>query len=957
VTVPPAAPGQAPEHYVLPLTALDRTQLGLVGGKAANLGEMINAGLPVPPGFCVTTSAYGVAAERATGLRSALGRIGGERSSAQAAAPVKVDETILESAAADARAALSGVEIPKDIAAAIEATYRQLGGGDTDDVPVAVRSSATAEDLPGASFAGQQDTYLNVVGTEALLDAVRRCWASLWTERAVSYRVRNNIDQYGVKLAVVVQVQIQSVVAGVMFTANPVTGKRRQAVIDASLGLGEAVVSGAVTPDHFVVDTATSRVLERHLGDKRLRIESMASGGTRRIETPVGASDTAKACVSDEQLKALAELAQRVERYYGAPQDTEWAIDADGKLWLLQSRPVTTLYPLPERALTDDTHLRVYFSFNVAQGVYQPLTPMGLQAFGLMGSAAARLWGVQLIDPVAGPPVMVDAGHRLYLDVTAPLCNPLGRMLLLRAFEQMEPRSAQLLETLVQDSRLRRTHGSVPRSALRLLGFAGRSGIARGVFRALIAPDRARRRVLTLLDAKLRSAELPTSATASERLDRVTALPFRVLPHILAGLVPLLVSGMGAFFIAQRLLRDVASPTELDTVRRGLANNPTTEMDLELWRLAQRIRADAAASRDLTGREPADLVNAYLAGTLPPVIQRGLGEFLSAYGHRGVAEIDLGVPHWGDDPGHILGVLRNYLTLADPALAPDVQFARVAAEADALVRSLASRAGQQSRVRGAVVRFLLGRFRRLGGMREAPKFWAVRMLYAMRQLLAPVGQELVEAHRLDHSEDVYLLTLPEVRAALAGADVRLVVAQRRESMALESLRRRVPRLLLSDGSEPAEKRRTRAGWRPVTAALRAGDAGRAGDTVGMAAQDDQEDEETLEGFGASAGVVTGTARVILEPHGAVLQPGEILVAPSTDPGWTPLFLTAGGLVMEMGGPMSHGAIVAREYGIPAVVGVAGAIDRIKTGQTITVDGSAGTVSTDAEQASREKAPA
>src|SRR5215210_1441521 len=355
---------------VLPFGDVDRTALPVAGGKAANLGELIRAGLPVPPGFCVTTAAYELVAGDA-GLRWILDDLAGT--------PPE-DAARLAELAAAARVALLAAPVPQEITEAIGEAYRGLGDGDE---PVAVRSSATAEDLPTASFAGQQDTYLNVVGTEALVEAVRSCWASLWTDRAVSYRASNGIDHAGVRLAVAVQRMVEAEVAGVLFTANPLTGRRRQAVIDASPGLGEAVVSGAVNPDHFVVDTATGEIVERSLGDKRVAIHAATGGGTRRVELE---GDGDKASLEDDQIRALAKLGARVEAHYGEPQDTEWAIDTDGKLWLLQARPITTLFPLPADAPTRDDDLRVYFSFSVAQGVYRPLTPMGLQTFHLVFS-------------------------------------------------------------------------------------------------------------------------------------------------------------------------------------------------------------------------------------------------------------------------------------------------------------------------------------------------------------------------------------------------------------------------------------------------------------------------------------------------------------------------------------------------------------------------------------------
>src|SRR3989442_4495690 len=303
---------------VLPVASIDRTLLSIVGGKAANLGEMVRAGLPVPPGFCVTTTAYALVAGGAN-LEPILAEL----------ATTRADDTArLAELAAVARASLLSAPIPTTVAEAITKAYRALGDGEF--IPVAVRSSATAEDLPYASFAGQQDTYLNVVGVEAVLDAVRRCWASLWTDRAVSYRANNGIDHRSVRLAVVVQRMVDASVAGVLFTANPLTGRRRQAVIDASPGLGEAVVSGIVNPDHFVVNTTTGEIVERRLGDKQVIIQSTPGGGTKSHER---ATQSQEACLSDIQVRALAELGSQVEEHYNAPQDIEWAIDAPGNIF------------------------------------------------------------------------------------------------------------------------------------------------------------------------------------------------------------------------------------------------------------------------------------------------------------------------------------------------------------------------------------------------------------------------------------------------------------------------------------------------------------------------------------------------------------------------------------------------------------------------------------------------
>src|SRR5438270_1452897 len=422
--------------FVLPFSAIHRDMLALVGGKGANLGEMTSAGLPVPPGFCITTAAYELVAAEA-GLDAVL--------DAHAARQTRNAEELAQ----QARACMLKASMPEGVADAIAHAYRVLGAG--EPIPVAVRSSATAEDLPFASFAGQQDTDLNVVGVEAVLDAVRRCWASLWTDRAVSYRESLGLDQRSVRLAVVVQRMVESAVAGVLFTANPLTGKRRQAVIDANPGLGEAVVSGATNPDHFVVNTASGEIVERRLGDKRVIIKGSPGGGTVRTESLDGGDS---ACLSDDQVRALVELGARVEAHYAAPQDIEWAIDPSGQVWLLQMRPITTLFPLPATAPTTDDALRVYFSINVVQGVYRPFTPMGGSAFPLFASALAGAFGLTPRDPLSGPAGLVaEAASRLFLDVTAPLRSSFGRKFLIGAARVGETLSAGLFEQLTTDPR------------------------------------------------------------------------------------------------------------------------------------------------------------------------------------------------------------------------------------------------------------------------------------------------------------------------------------------------------------------------------------------------------------------------------------------------------------------------------------------------------------------------
>jgi rifampicin phosphotransferase len=494
------------------------------------------------------------------------------------------------------------------------------------------------------------------------------------------------------------------------------------------------------------------------------------------------------------------------------------------------------------------------------------------------------------------------------------LRSRVGRALMPRLLDLMEARSAVVLRQLSGDPRLSLTQRSPLPFARRVLRIAARYRLPVTAMRALARPDAAHRHAehvgLELADR----LALPDTATATQRLDFVEGVLLHECIPLLPHVMPSAVVGLAMLALVQKLLGDDVQSDDLQTVLRGLPHNVTTEMDLALWALASRIRTDPDASAMLRDGSTEEVAERFRAGSLPAVAQRGLTEFLARYGHRAVAEIDLGLPRWSDDPRHLLGVLANYLRLDNPDAAPDAVFARGAAEADAMIETLAARARRRGRLCERLVRFALGRARALSGLREMPKFYLIVAIAAVRRQLALVGAELASRGRIARPDDVFFIDLVEARAGLTGRDLREVVVQRREAYEQELRRRHLPRVLLSDGTEPEAQ------------------------TLAVAAT-----EGSLAGTPASAGRVTGTARVILDPVGAHLAPGEILVAPSTDPGWTPLFLIAAGLVMEMGGANSHGAVVAREYGIPAVVGVPNATLRITTGQSITVDGTAGRV--------------
>jgi pyruvate,water dikinase len=477
----------------------------------------------------------------------------------------------------------------------------------------------------------------------------------------------------------------------------------------------------------------------------------------------------------------------------------------------------------------------------------------------------------------------------------------------------MEARSSASVKDLRKDPRLSVTQQSYLPFIRRVWRIAFKYAIPFRILEAVARPQAARARVAGIGENLRDRITNSKPADADERLDFVEHVLANEIIAAAPKMLPIAAIGFAMLGLASKLLGDDVYSGDLQNVLRGLPNNITTEMDLALWKLANRIREYPVASSALRQESATELSRRFLEGRLPQPAPDAIEEFLKTYGHRAVAEIDIGMPRWSDEPAHILGVIANYLRLNNKEQAPDALFARGASEAEAMIDTLVSRARRRGWLRSKLVGFALRRARQLVGLRESPKYYMILALAAVRRHLAIIGTELAHRGRIEIADDVFFLDLAEVRAAVEGGDLRKRVSERRHTYELEMRRRHVPGVLLSDGTEPEAKLAS------------------APDTAGLA------------GTPASAGTVTGVARVVLDPVGAHLEPGEILVAPSTDPGWTPLFLTAGGLVMEMGGANSHGAVVAREYGIPAVVGVADATLRITTGQRLTVDGANGTI--------------
>ena len=902
---------------ILPFTSPEAT-LETAGGKGANLVRLTRAGFDVPRGFILSTPAYREFVN-ANGLEGTL------RASLQGLKPEDAD--VLGGASQTIRNAFSGGVMPTEIAQAIQSAYAELDQG-----PVAVRSSATAEDLPDLSFAGQQDTYLNILGEGQLIQAVIDCWSSLWTARAIGYRIRNQISHEEASLAVVVQEMVQSEVSGVLFTANPLTGALDETVIDATFGLGEALVSGQVEPDHFVVNMARSgaagrvggdlppyrdpaqskrdftfSVVDKTLGAKSISTRSKAGGG---VESIAEKSET-RQTLTEEQIYQLAGTGQRIQSEYGAPQDIEWAF-ADGNLYILQSRGITSLFPVPQVSFDP---LIVWFSFGAVQGLVGPITPLGQDGIRHVAAGAGKMFGVT-IDPDKLE-VFASAGERIWIKISDLMRHPFGSRIFDGALNFIEPSVGQILRPLAADARIGIGEGKFRLiTAWRLIRFG--TPILLKFMRNMARPESARARFEAAIESYLASAQIPPASDRFERLANVVAFLrdriSNVFTFLLPRFIPIFAPSMAGLTLLTKLSGDSTLALE---VTRGLPNNVTTEMDLALWETARTIRADAESNARFAASDAPELASQYLNGTLPSAAQEVIARFLEKYGMRGVGEIDFGQPRWREDPTPVMHSLQSYLQI-DPASTPDVLFAKGKHAAQNAIEKILANASKQHGgfIKAKIARAAAKRIRVLMGARESPKFFAIRTMGVARKELLAAGQEFAEAGTIDNAGDLVFLKLDELES-LSKNESRAwksLIAERHATYERELRRKQVPRVLISDG---------RAFYEGVGAETDTGDV--------------------ITGSPVSPGVVEGIVHVVLDPRGTQLAPGEILVCPGTDPAWTPLFMAAGGLITEVGGMMTHGSVVAREYGIPAVVGVHQATLRLKDGQRIRVDGSQGNI--------------
>jgi len=854
--------------YVLSFQDIDRTKFMVAGGKGANLGELSRIeGIRVPEGFCVTTEAY----KRITGNNQELNRLLDELTHCKAEERGKISEISTK-----IRKVIERASIPEDI---VEEIVRHL-----DKDAFAVRSSATAEDLPTASFAGQQDTYLNIIGEGAILKHISKCWASLFTDRAVVYRMQNGFDHRKVHLAVVVQKMVFPQVAGILFTADPITSNRKVLSIDASFGLGEALVSGLVNADIYKV--RNGQVVDKKVSAKKLAIYPLKDGGTK--EEKIGPERQNQQALTDEQILQLEHIGRRIEEYFGRPQDIEWCL-ADDIFYIVQSRPITTLYPIPE---ANDEENHVYVSVGHQQMMTDVIRPLGISLWQL--TALAK---------------MFKAGGRLFVDVTKNLTTPAGREALLDVMGKHDPLMKDALIVIVERGDLVKEQSpGKNEKAVSPIPPTTPIGNDPAIVTELIQRSQAsieelKQNIQTRSGPGLFDFILEDIA----QLKKITFDP-RSFNVFMAAI-------NASSWINDKMKEWLVEKNAADILSQSVPNNITSEMGLQLLDVADVIRPYPEIINYLQHAKDESFFEGLCKFDGGREVKDTLQAYLDKYGMRCTGEIDITRPRWAEKPTTLVPLILNNVKNFKPG-AGGRKFEQGRQEALQKEQELLGRLrllpdGEQ---KAEETKRMVDTVRNFMGYREYPKYAIISRYLAYKQALMKEAERLVQAGIIHEKEDIYYLSFEELHEAVRTntLDRRIISKRKSEYKLYEKLT--PPRVITSDGE------------------IAAGEYKRENIPAGA-----------MVGLAVSSGIIEGRARVILNMEDADLGDGDILVTTFTDPSWTPLFVSIKGLVTEVGGLMTHGAVIAREYGLPAVIGVENATQLIKDGQKIRVNGTDGYV--------------
>ncbi|MDR3583807.1 MAG: phosphoenolpyruvate synthase [Desulfosporosinus sp.] len=876
------------EKYILRFNEIDKSFLPYVGGKGANLGELTKADFPVPQGFCVTTAAYQAVIRTSKEMNKLFDLLEGVSHN---------DLDQINILGTRIREHIDSLLMPEDIKLNILEAWRVTG----EEKAYAVRSSATAEDLPTVSFAGQQDTYLNVLGQEQLLKAVQNCWASLFTDRAISYRAKNGFKHRLVLLSVVVQQMVFPEVAGIMFTSDPITGHRKTITIDASFGLGEALVSGLVSADLYQV--RSGQIIKKQISSKQVAIYSVPAGGTVTTDLPL--DQQTRQALQDDLILELASMGQAIEAHYGAEQDIEWCW-VEGKFYIVQSRPITSLYPVPR---TSDHKLHLFLSFGHMQMMTEAMKPMGL-------SVLRTLVPVGKSSLQAESELMQEAGGRLFFDITNLLEYPVLRKRLPSLLGNVDELFGRAVQEFCERTEFKTAAQNGKRLSLAAVKRVSPTVLA--VLRNILY--RHNERALADLNRFIANSVQESSnrlqtVSGPARINLIQEMLPTLLSTALARVAPYIGAGIGTYRLIESYSKKwLGDAAELGNISKSPPGNVTTEMGLVLGDLADAVREHPAVIEYLQHATDATFWEDLRAVPGGEAVLPIFSGFFARYGMRGTGEIDVTRPRWRETPNQLLPTILNHLKGLKPGQ-HRLDFLKGQKEAELAAAKLLHRLRQTpwGQLKAKIMQRLIKVHRSVIGIREHPKYLIVQTLDLIKLALLQEAYQLVVTGILTVPEEIFWLSLPEIKELLVNQQLdRTIIARRKENF-LHYAKLTPPRAITSEGEI-------------ITAKPGA-----------------QVPPGALAGSPVSAGTVEGRARVILRLEDADMEKGDILVAPYTDPAWTPLFSMAAGLITEVGGMMTHGSVIAREYGIPAVVGIEKATELIKDGTYIRVNGTEGYV--------------
>ena len=866
--------------YVLNFKDIDKTKLAIVGGKGANLGELSRIeGIRVPEGFCITTEAYRRVIGQSAELKVLMDQL----------PSIKVDDREkISKISGEIQKVIEGITIPKDIDEEIACHLAKLGEMNA----YAVRSSATAEDLPTASFAGQQDTYLNIKGKDSILKNVSKCWASLFTDRAVTYRIQNGFDHSKVYLSVVIQRMVFPQAAGIMFTADPITSNRKVISIDASFGLGEALVSGLVNADIYKV--RDGRIIDKKISTKKLAIYALEKGGTEERDIEHGRQN--KQTLTDKQILQLEKTGRKIEGYFGRPQDIEWCL-YENAFYIVQSRPITTLYPVPVVA---DDKIHVFYSFAHRQMMTEAMSPLSITFF-------------QVLFKYISDTPMSEAGGRIYGDTSNELRSPF-RKSFVKGMATVDVLMMNALYNVIKREDIMKNlyKAKKPMVGVKLITLwvlktiecylKNDPAIAEGYM--------ARNRAL-LMDLEQQAQDI----SGKELFNFIYKSLAQVKDNMMDTYGVVFAGAYATSRLNKSLEKWLGEKNAADTLAQSVSNNVTSQMGLELLDVSDVVRKHPEVMKYLENPNDDSFFEdiSKLPGGLE--VSDAIRGYLKKYGMRCSAEIDIMRTRWNEKPTILVPLILDNIKVYPPN-AHTAKFEQGLAEArrkeQDVLRRLQQMPGGSRKAKKT--KKAISVLRNYAGYREFNKYTLVWYEWIVKQVIMKEAEALLQQGLIEEKDDIFYIRFEELQEVIKTNKVDYGIIKKRKEEYEIFKKLTPPRVITSDGE------------------------------IFCGEYDAKNTPEgALTGVPVSSGIIEGRARVILRIEDANIEEGDILVTTFTDPSWTPVFVSIKGLVTEVGGMMTHGAVVAREYGLPAVASVESATMPIKEGQRIRINGTEGYV--------------